>query len=63
MLSSVMVGGIREEVLSVVARAALVSGLRRSGDEGGEGEDIVEGMMGGIEVSTSAMLSMGETGV
>lgn len=63
MLLSVMVGGMSEVVLSVVVRAALVSGLWRSGDEGGEGEGIVEVMIGGIEVSTSAMLSMGEIGV
>lgn len=61
MLSSAVVGGMRELASLVVVRAALDSGLWRSGDEGGEGEGIVEGMMGGgIEVSTSAMLSMGE---
>ena len=38
-------------------KAVLVSGLWRSGEEDGEG---VEGMMGGIEASTSVMLPMGE---
>lgn len=52
---------MRELASLVVVRAALDSGLWRIGDEGGEGEGFVEGMMGGgIEVSTSAMLSMGE---
>lgn len=54
---------MREVVLLVVVRAALASGLWRSGDEGGEDESFVEGMMGGIEVSTSAMLSLSGIGV
>lgn len=41
----------------VVMKAVLVSGLWRNGVEDGEG---VEGMMGGIEASTSVMLPMGE---
>lgn len=61
MSSSVEVGGMREVVLLVVVRATVVSGLWRSGDEGGEGEGI--DMTGGIEASTSAMFSMGEIGV
>lgn len=52
-----------EVELLVGVRAALGSGLWRSEDEGDEGEGIIGGMMGGIEVSTSAMLSMNETGI
>lgn len=63
MLSSVVVGGMSEVELLVGVRAALGSGLWRSEDEGDEGEGIIEGMMGGIEVSTSDMLSMNETGI
>ena len=60
MLSSAVVEGMRELASLVVVRAALDSGLWRCGDEGSEGEDFFEGMMGGgIEVSTSAMLSYG----
>lgn len=60
MLSSAVVEGMRELASLVVVRATLDSGLWRCGDKGGEGEDFVEGMMGGgIEVSTSAMLSYG----
>lgn len=54
---------MRVVVLLVVVRAALVSGVWCSGDEGGEAEGIARGMMGAIEVSTSAMLSMCEIGV
>lgn len=52
-----------EVELLVGVRAALGSGLWRSEDEGGEREGIIEGMTGGIGVSTSAMLSMNETGI